>query len=115
MRETVLFATQNLLSDACFSKLDLVSCRNLLIYLEPAAQQQLLQLFHFALNQNGYLILGPSESIGRHVELYQPVSRKWRIFRRVGDARPGRAGFPIQTGGRRNQQYQLILNTVRAI
>ena len=103
LRESVLFATQNLLSDACFSKLDLVSCRNLFIYLEPSAQQQLLQLFHFALNEDGYLILGPSENIGRHAELYQPVSRKWRIFRRVGSARPVRAGFPIQAGLRRNE------------
>jgi len=103
LRESVLFATQNLLSDACFSKLDLVSCRNLFIYLEPSAQQQLLQLFHFALNEDGYLILGPSENIGRHAELYQPVSRKWRIFRRLSSARPVRAGFPIQARLRRNE------------
>lgn len=61
LRETVLFAPQNILADAPFSKLDLVSCRNLLIYLEPEVQQKLLQLFHFALNEGGYLILGPSE------------------------------------------------------
>jgi two-component system CheB/CheR fusion protein len=100
LRETVLFASQNILADAPFSKLDLVSCRNLLIYLEPDAQQKLLQLFHFALNEEGYLILGPSESIGRQLYLYQPVSKKWRIFRRIGTARPTRAGFPIQAGER---------------
>jgi two-component system CheB/CheR fusion protein len=98
LRETVLFASQNILADAPFSKLDMVSCRNLLIYLEPDAQQKLLQLFHFALNEDGYLILGPSESIGRQVDLYQPVSKKWRIFHRTGTARPTRAGFPIQAG-----------------
>ncbi|MHB1084862.1 MAG: chemotaxis protein CheB [Thiobacillus sp.] len=98
LRETVLFASQNILADAPFSKLDLVSCRNLLIYLEPEAQQKLLQLFHFALNEDGYLVLGPSESIGRQVGLYQPVSKKWRIFRRIGTARPARAGFPIHAG-----------------
>ncbi|MGD8629662.1 MAG: PAS domain S-box protein, partial [Gammaproteobacteria bacterium] len=54
----------------------------------------------------GYLILGTSESIGRHVELYRPVSRKWRIYRRVGGARPGRAGFPVQTGSYRHQPYR---------
>jgi len=96
LRETVLFASQNILADAPFSKLDVVSCRNLLIYLEPEAQQKLLQLFHFALNEDGYLILGPSESIGRQVDLFQPVTKKWRIFRRIGTARPTRAGFPIQ-------------------
>jgi len=98
LREAVLFAPQNILADAPFSRLDLVSCRNLLIYLEPEAQQKLLQLFHFALNENGYLVLGPSESIGRLVELFQPVSKKWRVFRRLQSARPTRAGFPIQAG-----------------
>jgi two-component system CheB/CheR fusion protein len=100
LRETVLFAPQNILADAPFSRLDLVSCRNLMIYLEPEAQQKLLQLFHFSLNEAGYLILGPSESIGRHVDLYHPVSKKWRIFRRVSTARPTRAGFPVQGGDR---------------
>jgi two-component system CheB/CheR fusion protein len=98
LRESVLFAAQNILADAPFSKLDLVSCRNLLIYLEPEAQQKLLQLFHFALNEEGYLILGPSESVGRQIDLFQPVSKKWRIFRRISSARPARAGFPIQAG-----------------
>lgn len=96
LRESVLFASQNILSDAPFSKLDIVSCRNLFIYLEPEAQQKLLRLFHFSLNESGYLILGPSESIGRQVDLYQPVSKKWRVFRRTGAARQARVGFPIQ-------------------
>jgi two-component system CheB/CheR fusion protein len=96
LRETVLFAPQNILADAPFSRLDMVSCRNLLIYLEPDAQQKLLKLFHFALNEGGYLILGPSESIGRQLDLYQPVSKKWRIFRRLNTVRPSRAGFPVQ-------------------
>ncbi|MBU1395866.1 MAG: hypothetical protein KKE84_06955, partial [Gammaproteobacteria bacterium] len=103
LRETVLFAPQNILADAPFSKLDLVSCRNLLIYLEPEVQQKLLQLFHFALNEAGYLILGPSESIGRHVELYRPVSKKWRIFHRVNTERLTRAGFPVQAGKRMSE------------
>ncbi len=98
LRESVLFASQNILADAPFSKLDLVSCRNLLIYLEPEAQQKLLQLFHFSLNDNGVLVLGPSESIGRQADLYRPLSKKWRVFRRVSTARPVRAGFPIRTG-----------------
>ncbi len=102
LRETVLFASQNILSDAPFSKLEMVSCRNLLIYLEPEVQQKLLQLFHFALNEGGYLILGSSESIGKHTELYRPVSKKWRIFHRVHTGRLTRAGFPIQVGTRRN-------------
>lgn len=100
LRDVVLFAQQNLLTDAPFSKLDLVSCRNLLIYLEPDIQQKLLHLLHFALNDGGYLILGPSESIGRHTELYESVSKKWRIYRRTGNAHRARIEFPIQPEGR---------------
>jgi two-component system, chemotaxis family, CheB/CheR fusion protein len=111
LRETVLFAPQNILADAPFSKLDLVSCRNLLIYLEPEAQQKLLKLFHFSLNEGGYLILGPSESIGRQIDLYQPVSKKWRIFRRLNTARPSRAGFPVQSG-ERTSEFRLTPPTI---
>ena len=104
LREAVLFAPQKLLTDAPFSRLDLVSCRNLLIYLESQVQQMLLQLFHFALKEGGFLMLGSSESIGRQVDLFQPVSRKWRIFRRLSAARRVHANFPIQPGERRAEQ-----------
>ena len=113
LRETVLFAPQNILADAPFSKLDLVSCRNLLIYLEPEVQQKLLQLFHFALNEGGYLILGPSESIGRQTELFRSVSKKWRIFQRANAVQPTRAGFPVQAGKRPDEQH-LALSPVPA-
>jgi len=106
LRETVLFAPQNILADAPFSRLDLVSCRNLLIYLEQDVQNKLLQLFHFALNENGTLVLGPSESIGRQVDLFRPVSKKWRIFNRLNSAHPARAGFPVQ-GSRRISELPL--------
>ncbi|HVB48430.1 MAG TPA: chemotaxis protein CheB [Burkholderiales bacterium] len=99
LRESVLFAPQNVLADAPFSRIDLVSCRNLLIYLESEVQQKVAQLLHFALVDGGYLVLGPSESVGRHVELFEPVSRKWRIYRRVASARPRRIEFPITLGG----------------
>jgi two-component system CheB/CheR fusion protein len=103
LRETVLFAPQNILADAPFPRLDLVSCRNLLIYLEPEVQQKLLQLFHFSLREGGTLILGPAESIGRYVELYRPVSKKWRIFHRLDTVHPARAGFPVQAGKRMSE------------
>ena len=99
LREVVLFAPHNLLSDTPFSRLDLVSCRNLFIYLESQVQQTLLELFHFALNDGGFLILGPSESIGRQVELYQPYSKKWRIFRRTNATQRTAIGLPVQPGG----------------
>jgi len=83
IRELVVFAEQNLISDAPFSKLDLISCRNLLIYLEPEVQQKVISLFHFALNEEGHLFLGSSETVGRHVDLFETVSKKWRVFRRA--------------------------------
>ena len=95
LRESVVFAPQNLISDAPFSKLDLVSCRNLLIYLEPELQAKVIRLFHFALLSDGYLVLGPSESIGRQVDLFEPISKKWRIFRRIGPVRRELVDIPI--------------------
>ncbi|HEY7311451.1 MAG TPA: chemotaxis protein CheB [Gemmataceae bacterium] len=95
VREPVTFAAQNLIADAPFSKMDLISCRNLLIYLEPDVQQKVLTLLHFALNEGGHLFLGPSETIGRQIDLFEPVSKKWRFFRRIGVSRPERVEFPI--------------------
>jgi two-component system CheB/CheR fusion protein len=95
LRDTVLVARQNLLSDAPFSKLDLISCRNLLMYLEPEVQQKVLLLLHFALKEGGYLVLGPSETVGRYSDLFEPVSKKWRIYRRLGGVRHERVEFPI--------------------
>lgn len=97
IREPVVLATQNLISDAPFSRLDLISCRNLLIYLEPEVQQKLIPLFHFALKPDGFLLLGSSESIGRREDLFETVSRKWRIFRRVGVVRRDLLEVPIQS------------------
>jgi two-component system CheB/CheR fusion protein len=98
LREPVLIAQQNMLSDAPFSRLDLISCRNLLIYLEPEVQQKALTLLHFALSEGGCLVLGPSESVGRRVDLFALLSKKWRIYRRVGLVRPERVDFPIAGG-----------------
>jgi two-component system CheB/CheR fusion protein len=100
LRDSVLFASQNILRDAPFSKIDLISCRNLLIYLEPEVQQKVVLLLHFALREGGFLALGPSETVGREIDLFDPVSKKWRIYRRRGGAAAaagrGRAEFPIQ-------------------
>ena len=98
IRELVVFAEQNLISDAPFSKLDLISCRNLLIYLEPEVQQKVISLFHFALNEDGHLFLGSSETVGRHVDLFETVSKKWRVFRRVGPTRRDIVDFPVTSG-----------------
>ena len=94
VRETVTFAVQNLITDAPFSKMDLISCRNILIYLEPEMQKQIITLLHFALKEGGYLFLGPSETVGRQTDLFEPVSKKWRIYRRIGPARADGLQFP---------------------
>ncbi len=93
IRESVVFATQNLIKDPPFSKLDLVSCRNLLIYLEPEAQKRAIELFHFALREGGTLLLGNSETIGQGNELFTPVSKKWRIYQRASAPRHGHEDF----------------------
>lgn len=87
IRDMVVFATHNVLTDAPFTKLDLLSCRNLLIYLEAKAQQKLLPLFHYALKPDGILFLGSSETIGGFERLFAVIDRKWRLFRRT--AEPG--------------------------
>lgn len=87
IRDLVVFARHNILTDAPFTKLDLLSCRNLLIYLEAKAQQKLLPLFHYALKPKGILFLGSAETIGGCERLFNVVDRKWKLFRRT--AEPG--------------------------
>jgi two-component system CheB/CheR fusion protein len=83
IRDLVVFAAHNLLTDAPFTKLDLLSCRNLLIYLDAKAQHKLLPLFHYALNTNGLLLLGTSETVGGFEHLFAPIDRKGKLFRRT--------------------------------
>ena len=90
LRDSVVFASQNVLADAPFSKLDLISCRNLLIYLTPEAQDRVIETFHFALNDGGVLFLGMSETVGDDEMMFQPVSKRHRIFRRSGPSRARR-------------------------
>ncbi|MCA9199166.1 MAG: PAS domain S-box protein [Planctomycetales bacterium] len=88
IRELCLFSLHNLINDPPFSKLDLISCRNLLIYLGPHLQKKLIPLFHYALRPGGYLFLGPSENLVSHRELFRDVDVKHRISqrRRVADS-----------------------------
>jgi len=86
IRDLVVFATHNILTDAPFTKLDILSCRNLLIYLEAKAQQKLLlPLFHYALKPNSILFLGSSETIGGFESLFTVIDRKWKLFRRTAE------------------------------
>ena len=89
LRSNVVFTIQDLLADPPFSKLDLVSCRNLLIYLGPEAQAKVIALFHFALRQGGTLLLGTSETVGHAESQFESVAKSERIYRRIGKNRPG--------------------------
>jgi two-component system CheB/CheR fusion protein len=81
MREMIVFAAQDLTKDPPFTKLDLLSCRNLLIYLEPELQNKLLSLFHYSLMPGGILFLGNSETTGKFADLFEISDRKWKIYR----------------------------------
>jgi two-component system, chemotaxis family, CheB/CheR fusion protein len=90
VRERVVFAAHNVLRDPPFTKLDLLSCRNLLIYLNAELQQRLFPLFHYALEPGGILWLGTSESATGHAELFVVSDRQWKLYLRRDDA-PGTA------------------------
>jgi two-component system, chemotaxis family, CheB/CheR fusion protein len=91
IREMVVFAVQNVIKDPPFTKLDLLACRNLMIYLEPELQNRLLPAFHYALRPGGVLFLSPSESTGNHPELFAAVNRKWKFYRAIHSATSTRA------------------------
>ncbi len=97
IREQVVFAPQNVLSDPPFTKLDILSCRNLLIYLTPESQNKLLPLFHYTLNPGGILFLGSSETIGRFTDHFSVLDNKWKVYRRTesASALAGVFDFPL--------------------
>jgi two-component system, chemotaxis family, CheB/CheR fusion protein len=82
VRELCVFARQNLIADPPFSQLDLISCRNVLIYLGAALQRRIVPTFHYALNPNSFLMLGTSESIGDFADLFAPIDKKSKIYDR---------------------------------
>jgi chemotaxis methyl-accepting protein methylase len=101
VREMVIFAPQNLIMDPPFTKLDLLSCRNLLIYLSAEVQKKLIPLFHYSLNPGGILLLGSAEAIGDNADLFAPLSGKTRLFRRKESVlRPEQVNFPVSFSAR---------------
>jgi two-component system CheB/CheR fusion protein len=82
IRDLCIFSAHSVVRDPPFSRMDMVSCRNLLIYFNAELQDNVLPVFHYALKPNGYLFLGPAESISRHVDLFAAVDKKHRIFQR---------------------------------
>ena len=95
IRELVVFAAQNIIKDAPFSRLDLVSCRNVLIYMDSVLQKKILPLFHYTLNPDGFLFLGTSETIGDFPELFSVIDSKWKVFQRRSDVLRETAEKPI--------------------
>lgn len=93
IREMIIYATQNIIKDPPFTKLDLISCRNLLIYLDSDLQSKLISTFHYALNPGGILFISSSESIGSATDLFKPIDRKWKIYETLGT----KSGVPVMT------------------
>lgn len=87
LRRLVVFSQHNLLRDPPFTRIDFVSCRNVLIYFQDKAQEKTLALFHFALTVNGYLFLGPSESLNKLEDEFETLERRWNIYRKLRDVR----------------------------
>lgn len=94
IRDSVVFALQNVITDPPFSRIDLISCRNLLIYLTSELQKKVLPLFHYALNDDGLLFLGTSETVGEFHTHFSTVDRKGKLYRRI----KGDLGFSPLTG-----------------
>jgi len=97
LRSDVVFTVQDLLVDPPFSRMDLVSCRNLLIYFNAEAQAKAILLFHFALCEGGVLLLGASETVGAAEDRFAPIAEGERFFRHIARSRPGEPGFPFST------------------
>ena len=100
LRADVVFTVQDVLADPPFSRLDFVSCRNLLIYLGPEAQAKVMDMFHFALREGGMLLLGGAETVGETHGRFTAISKTERVFRHTARGRPGDFGFPGGDGAR---------------
>ena len=104
IREMVVFARHNLIKDPPFTNIDLISCRNLLIYLQPILQQKALELFSFSLNPNGILFLGSSETIGDMTDVFEAVHQKFKIYVSKGKKQKLSTNFETQSkSGRRGE------------
>lgn len=117
IRDLLVFSEQDVIKDPPFSKLDLVSCRNLLIYLNAELQRKLIPLFHYALVPAGALFLGTSETVGESARLFHVVDRKWKLYVRLpmdkGAARPALPDFvPLLAEGLERRAPQAVADLV---
>ncbi|HIJ37673.1 MAG TPA: EAL domain-containing protein [Rhodospirillaceae bacterium] len=95
LRDMIVFARHNLVSDPPFLRLDLVSCRNVLIYFDAPLQAKVLKIFHFGLAAEGKLFLGRSESVAQAEQYFLPIDRRDRLFRKTGEAQPMQLSAPV--------------------
>ncbi|QDT63846.1 chemotaxis protein CheB [Calycomorphotria hydatis] len=109
IRRQIVFARHNVLTDAPFTRMDLISCRNLLIYFQPIAQQKVLTLFHFGLKLGSFLFLGPSESVDRLSNEFVTLDSKWKLFRKKRDVRLSAGDSRLITSGGRNSTTPISL------
>ncbi|HEY3916216.1 MAG TPA: chemotaxis protein CheB [Stellaceae bacterium] len=110
VRDLCVFSAHSLIRDPPFSRLDLISCRNLLIYLNTDLQGQIIPLFHYALQPDGILFLGTSENVSRHGDLFAPLDKKWRIFERQNLVSRSVVAFPTAGTGRPSEVNRLLPN-----
>ena len=108
IRESMIFSVQDVLKDPPFSRLNLLCCRNLLIYLKPEAQKKLLPLFHYTLLPQGLLVLGSSETVGGFTNLFHCLNSSWKIYQRreIPDSMRERIEFPTGKPGERPQEAE---------
>lgn len=99
LRDAVVFTAQDILRDPPFSRLDFISCRNLLIHLGAQAQTKIISLFHFALRDGGILLLGNTETVGIPENRFEVISKSARLYRRIGRTRPDDIGWVLTTDG----------------
>lgn len=97
IRDMVLFAQQDVILDPPFTKLDLIACRNLLIYFDAALQRRLIPLFHYSLREGGVLLLGSAETVGRFSNLFKPLQSNLRVYQRRDDVPSGGAEFMMKS------------------
>ncbi len=105
IRDACVFSRHNVLADPPFSRIDLISCRNLLIYMEPKLQQRIMPTLHYALKSTGCLWLGGSETIGNYQNLFQAEDAKHRIYCKKSGSSRSPGGFPMQRGKMKRSPY----------
>jgi two-component system, chemotaxis family, CheB/CheR fusion protein len=116
IREKVVFAQHNILMHPPFTKIDILSCRNLLIYMEPELQRKMIGLFYYSLNPNGIMVLGSSETLGTQSQLFTPLDLKWKIFKRASTLlQPDQFDFPTTFSRAKSVQFDKEIATGSAV